>query len=114
VVMPSQNLKLNYGFRLYVLHDGQRVIGKGGAQILTEIDHSGSMTATAKKLKMPYRFVREYIRRTENRVGKPVIATSRGKTTITPLGKMLLKDYRAMERRLQKVIRSSKPLSTPR
>ena len=99
------------------------MLGKGGAQILEGIDRLGSLTATAKSLKMSYRFVWRYIRRTEDRLGEPVIVTRRGgKPTekrrggggaeLTPAGKNLLSDYRAMETKLQNQITTTgrKPL----
>jgi len=121
--MRSQNRELHYSFRLYVVCDGERVLGKGGAQILNAVDRLGSLTAAAKELKMSYRFVWRYIARVEDRLGKPVIVTRRGGTRharrkggggtkLTPVARSLLKDYRAMEERLQKQIdsRKRKPL----
>jgi len=115
--------KLHYAFRLYILSNGKRVLGKGGAQILDGIDRLGSLTATAKSLKMSYRFVWRYLRRTEDRLGEPVIVTRRGGkraeerkggggAELTPTGKNLLSDYRAMEKKLQNQITSTgrKPL----
>ena len=49
--MRIYNRKLRHSFRL----DGQRVLG--GAQILTAIVRLGSLSASAKELKMSYRFV---------------------------------------------------------
>jgi molybdate transport system regulatory protein len=122
--MRNQKGTLRYSFRLYVLSDGNRVLGKGGAQILDAIDRLGSLSETANELKMSYRFVWRYIRRMEDRLGKPVIVTRRGGTRhgrrkggggaeLTPLAKTLLKSYREMEKRLQNVISSTKhkPLS---
>ena len=122
--MRFQNRKLHYSFRLYIVCDGERVLGKGGAQILTAVGRLGSLTAAAKELKMSYRFVWRYIARIEDRLGKPVIVTRRGGTRharrkggggtkLTPLARTLLRDYRAMEERLRKQIdsRKRKPLS---
>ena len=61
--MRTQDRKLHYAFRLYVLYDGKGVLGKGGAQILDGIDRLGSLVATAKELKMSYRFVCKYVRK---------------------------------------------------
>jgi len=117
--MRNQKRPLHYSFRLYVVSDGKRVLGKGGAQILNAIDRLGSLSATAKELKMSYRFVWRYLRRMEDRLGKPVIVTWRGGTRhtkrkggggthLTPLAKALLGDYEAMEKRLRREIVSAK------
>jgi molybdate transport system regulatory protein len=105
--------KLHYAFRLYLVSDGNRLIGKGGAQILNAIDRLGSISASAKELGMSYRFVWLYIRRMETRLGKAMIVTRRGGTRrrtlkggggakLTPVAKELLKDYNATEARLRK------------
>jgi len=107
--------KLRYSFRLYALRNGKRVLGKGGAQILSGIDRLGSLSATAKDLEMSYRFVWRYIQRMEDRLGKQVIVTRRGGTPhgkmrggggtrLTPVAKALLEDYEAMEERLRREI----------
>ena len=111
--MRIENKKLHYSFRLYVAYDGKRVIGKGGAQILDGIDRLGSLMATAKELKMSYRFVWNYLRRMEDRFGEQVIVTRRGGTlhaknkggggtALTPFARTILKEYRVIEERLQK------------
>jgi len=111
--MSPQNRKLRYGFRLYILCDEKRVLGKGGAQILDAVARLGSLSSAAKELEMSYRFVWNYIRRMEAGLGKPVILTRRGGTLhatrkggggteLTPLARTLLKDYRLVEGRLRK------------
>ena len=111
--MRIQNRKLHYAFRLYAVYDGEGVLGKGGAQILDGIDRLNSLVATAKELKMSYRFVWNYVRRMEDRLGKQVIVTRRGttlhaknkgggETALTPFARMMLKEYRGIEERLRK------------
>ena len=117
--MRNQKKTLRYSFRLYVLCDGKRVLGKGGAQILNAVDRLGSLSAAAKDLRMSYRFVWRYVRRMEDRLGEPVVITRRGGTRhgrrkggggaeLTPDARALLKDYREMEERLQKEISPTK------
>jgi molybdate transport repressor ModE-like protein len=68
---------------------------------------------------MSYRFVWNYIRRTEERLGRPVIVTRRGGaphetrkggggTELTPIAKALLKNYAATEAELRKELASRK------
>jgi molybdate transport system regulatory protein len=115
IIMRRHAGTLRYSFRLYALRNGKRVIGKGGAQILSEIDRLGSLSATAKELEMSYRFVWRYLHRMEERLGKPVIVTRRGGTLhgkvkggggtrLTPAAKTLLEDYKDMEERLRREI----------
>ena len=117
--MRNQKGRVRYSFRLYALSDGKRVLGKGGAQILSGIARLGSLSATAKELRMSYQFVWRYVRRMEDRLGKPIIVSRRGGTPhgerrggggakLTPVGKALLAEYKSMEERLRKQIPSPK------
>ena len=118
--MRAETRRMHYSFRLYIVRDDKRVLGKGGAQILNAIDRLGSLSATARDLKMSYRFVWNSIQRIENRLGCPVVVTRRGGTSrnsrkgggstrLTPLAKALLDDYQSMEKRLQTQIRARNP-----
>jgi molybdate transport system regulatory protein len=123
--MKSHKASLQYTFRLYVVSDGKRVLGKGGAQILTAVDRLGSISAAARHLHMSYRFVWNYVSRMEERLGKPVIVTRRGGTIrgrrkggggakLTRVAMVLLENYKTTEARLQKDLASAKckPLSS--
>jgi len=116
--MTTQRRGLRYSFRLYLNSKGKRVLGKGGAQILSSIDRLGSISATARELHMSYRFVWNYISRMEERLGKSVLVTHRGGTRhrrskggggaeLTRLAKSILKDYTATEGRLKKSLSSA-------
>jgi molybdate transport system regulatory protein len=105
--------ELHYTFRLYIVSNGNRVVGKGGAQILNAIERFGSISAAAKALHMSYRFVWLYLQRMEKRLGETMIITRRGGTRhgklkggggarLTPLARRLLTNYNAMEARLQR------------
>jgi molybdate transport system regulatory protein len=89
---------------------GKPLIGKGGAQILEQIEKEKSISKTAKKLGMSYRYVWSYIKRVEKTLGKPIIETHRGGKAggggarLTPLGKKLLAEYKRAESRLSKVL----------
>jgi molybdate transport system regulatory protein len=118
--MKTHKGNLHYSFRLYIVLEGRRVIGKGGAQILEAVERLGSISAAASELQMSYRFVWNYIRRTEERLGRPVIVTRRGGAPherrrggggaeLTPIAKTLLKNYLATEAQLQKELASRKP-----
>jgi len=99
---------LSYGFRLYLNADGERVLGKGGALILEAIDEHGSISLAAEELGMSYKFVWDYLGRMKQRLGRPLITTRRGGTlhtkrrggggtTLTPVARKLLKDFKTTE-----------------
>ena len=101
------------------------MLGKGGAQILSGITKLGSLSATASELQMSYQFVWRYVRRMEDRLGKPIIVSRRGGTphgarkggggaTLTPVARALLKEYKTIEERMRKQIPNSKREPTAR
>jgi molybdate transport system regulatory protein len=113
--MKRRRKNLHYSFRLYLNADEKRILGKGGAQILDAIDEHRSIAAAAEELEMSYRFVWDYLSRIRERLGRPIIVTRRGgtlhekrkgggETTLTPLARVLLKDYWATERLLHKAL----------
>jgi len=115
-LMCARKGKLQYTFRLYLNADGQRVLGKGGAQILEAIDECGSISAAADELEMSYKFTWDYLIRMRRRLHQPVIATRRGGTrgggkrrggggtTLTPAARALLKEFRDTERILESAL----------
>jgi len=113
--MCARKRKLQYTFRLYLNADGQRVLGKGGAQILEAIDECGSISAAAEELEMSYKFTWDYLIRMRKRLRQPVIVTRRGGTrggekkggggtTLTPAARALLNEFRETERLLESVL----------
>jgi molybdate transport system regulatory protein len=117
--MCAHRRNLEYSFRLYLNAGGKRILGKGGAQILSAINRHGSMTMAARELHMSYKFMWDYLTRMRKRLEKPVIVTHRGGTrrtrrkggggtTLTPTAKALLKDYEATEKRLHRILSKKK------
>ena len=110
---------MHYSYRLYLNASGKRVLGKGGAQILEAIDEYGSIVGASRKLRMSYKFVWDYLTRMRKRLKEPIILTHRGGTgrgkkkggggtTLTPLAKTLLKEYRSTEALVNHALRSKK------
>ena len=118
--MGSKKGPLFYSFRLYLNSNGERVLGKGGALILEAIDEHGSIALAAEELGMSYKFVWDYLGRMKQRLGRPLITTRRGGTpntkrrggggtTLTPLGRRLLDNFRATETRVRRMLSEKKP-----
>ncbi len=111
---------LSYTFRLYLDADGERVLGKGGAQILEAVDEHGSIAMAAEELDMSYKFVWDYLGRMNQRLKRPMIMTRRGGTrhrkrkggggtTLTPLARTLLRDFKATEMLVRRMLSERKP-----
>ena len=107
--MNGRKMKLQYTFRLYLNNAaGERVLGKGGAQILEAINDYGSIVAAAKNLGMSYKFVCDYLVRIRRRLREPVVVTHRGGadpgrkrggggTALTPFASNLLREFESAE-----------------
>jgi molybdate transport system regulatory protein len=114
-LMCARKTNLQYAFRLYLNADGQRVLGKGGAQILEAVEEYGSIAAAAKELEMSYKFAWDYLVRMRRRLHQPVIVTHRGGTRdgkkkggggtmLTPVARALLKEFRETERLMRNIL----------
>jgi molybdate transport system regulatory protein len=100
--MPTQkNHKLSC--KVWIEHKGKPVLGKGGAEILAEIESKGSISDATLKLGMSYRYVWNYLKKIEKAMGDPVVETYRGGKAggggarLTELGKSLLEEYKRVE-----------------
>ncbi len=106
--MPQNKSKFSY--KIWLEYEGKPILGKGGAQILEQIEKEKSISKTAEKLGMSYRYVWSYLQRIEKTLGKPVIETYRGGKSggggarLTELGKELLKEYKRAESLLNKIL----------
>jgi len=96
--------------KIWIEYKGKPLVGKGGAQILEQIEREESISKTAEKLGMSYRYVWSYLRKIEKTLGESVIETYRGGKSggggakLTKLGKSLLEEYRRVEGYLGEVL----------
>ena len=97
------NNKHKISCKIWLEYKGAPLLGKGGAEILETIKQVESISKTAKKAEMSYRYVWNYLAKLEKRLGEPVVTTFRGGSkggggpTLTELGKKLLNDYYGAE-----------------
>jgi molybdate transport system regulatory protein len=102
--------KHKFSFKIWLEHQGKPLIGKGGAQILEQIEKEHSISKAAKNLGMSYRYVWSYIKRIEKTLKKPIIETYRGGrkggggAKLTSFGKELLEEYKRLETLLSKAL----------
>jgi len=86
------------------------VLGKGGAEILQAIAKTNSLSKAAVKLDMSYRYLWNYLQKTQKALGEPIVDTFKGGKAggggakLTALGQSLLTEYQQVESYLSEVL----------
>jgi molybdate transport system regulatory protein len=89
--------------KIWIEHQGKPILGKGGAEILKEIEAQQSLTKAAEKLGMSYRYVWNYVQKIHKALGETVVETYKGGKTggggarLTDVGRALLDEYVRLE-----------------
>jgi len=89
--------------KVWLEFQGEPLLGKGGADILEAVKTERSISKTAKKIDMSYRYVWNYLAKLEKTLRQPVVETFKGGraggggASLTSLGESLLKEYRRAE-----------------
>jgi molybdate transport system regulatory protein len=76
--------------------EGNVVFGLGRYRILDMIGRLGSMHAAAKELQMSYRAVWMRIRKSEERIGKPLVVREGKGSRLTPFAENLMKQFKRL------------------
>jgi molybdate transport system regulatory protein len=110
--MRSNDRKPRGGIALRLRIDVPRGrVGPGKIELLEQIVQLGSISAAARAMRMSYRRAWELVDDVGRSFGRPVVATQMGGTggggaTLTPLGRDLVAEYRAIERKAYRAARS--------
>jgi molybdate transport system regulatory protein len=89
--------------KVWIEYKGTPLLGKGGADILKEIDTQQSLSKAAEKLGMSYRYVWNYVQKIHAALGQEVVETYKGGRAggggakLTPIGKSLVAEYTRLE-----------------
>ena len=98
--------------KVWIEIKGTPILGKGGAEILEQIEKTESISKTAKRLGMSYRYAWSYLRKIQRNLEVPVVKTFRGGRAggggarLTEEGQNLLNEYNRLERFLSEVLSS--------
>jgi molybdate transport system regulatory protein len=91
-------------------------LGPGKIRLLEEIARQGSISAAGRALKMSYRRAWLLVDDLNSYFREPLVTTrlggaGGGKAKVTPLGRSVIRTYRAMEKEAQRIVRTrSAPL----
>ncbi len=89
--------------KIWIEHEGKPILGKGGAEILREIETQQSLSKAAVRLGMSYRYVWNYVQKIHKSLGETVVETYKGGKAggggarLTVVGKALLEEYMRLE-----------------
>jgi len=80
--------------------EGNIIIGRGRAEILANIEKTGSINQTAKVMKMSYKGVWSKIKATEEHLNRKVVhADRKAGSRLTRYGRELLEQYKLLEKK---------------
>ena len=100
--MPTRKEHKPQG-KIWIEYRGKPIVGKGGAEILREIEAQQSLSRAAENLGMSYRYLWSYVQKINASLGEPVVETFKGGriggggATLTDVGRALLDEYNRLE-----------------
>jgi molybdate transport system regulatory protein len=106
--------------KIWIEYRGKPILGKGGAEILREIETQQSLSKAAEKLGMSYRYVWNYIQKIHRVLGERVVETHKGGKSggggarLTETGKSLLDEYTRLEGCLSEFLAGAKTMGGER
>jgi len=106
----STQKKIKFSCKIWIEYERKPLLGKGGAEILEQIEKEESISKAARNLGMSYRYVWSYLEKIEKTIGEPIVETYRGGKSggggakLTKLGKSLLSEYKRAESYLDEVL----------
>lgn len=104
------NKKHKPSCKVWIEYKGKPVIGKGGAEILKVIEKERSISKTAEKLGMSYRYVWNYLQKIQKAVEAPIVETYKGGKAggggakLTALGQSLIEEYQHVKGYMSEVL----------
>lgn len=101
--------KLKVKIKLWLETENGYVFGEGIFKILSKIQELGTLRGATEELDMSYRHAWGIIKKSEQRIGKPLLATHKGGklggggSELTAEAKLLISNYLEAKNTLQKI-----------
>ena len=105
------DLGLQVRSKIWLEVDGEPVFGQGREQLLRLIQKTGSISAAAKTMKIPYRKAWTYIDAMERRLGFPLVnrlkgGAGGGESSLTPQAETLLQKFDLLQQGFKELVNS--------
>jgi len=105
--LGSDNQVIRIRTKMWLEANGQRLIGEGRAQILRQIQESGSINAAATQMNISFRKVWSMVKDMEDVLQQPLVEKTRGglkggATKLTPTAIELLEQYESIQLKFQR------------
>lgn len=106
--------------RFYLMdEDGRRIFGPGPAQLLEQVERTGSLRAAAQKMGLSYSKALKILHAAERGLAAPLVSTESGGlggggSTITPQARVLLAWFRQAQEAVEETARAQLDLLPPK
>ncbi len=100
--------------KVWLEFKGEPLLGEGGAEILEAIKREKAISRAARSIGMSYRYVWNYLAKTERALGEPIVRRFKGGKAggggaeLVALGESLLKEYRRVESHVGQILGNEK------
>jgi molybdate transport system regulatory protein len=100
---------LNVRCKVWLERDGRPVFGDGRARLLEALEETPSLSAAARKLRIPYRTAWQHVNAMEKGYGRKIVerrvgGAAGGGCRLTEAGASLLHGYQAFRRGLDELL----------
>jgi len=109
------NTPLKFCGKVWLEDEMGKVLGPGRIELLELVQQHGSLRQAALQMKMSYKQAWDLIRQMNDRLGAPVIVTSRGgkgggSATVTEMGLKSIENYKIFQQNFREFLEQQSPL----
>jgi molybdate transport system regulatory protein len=106
---------LKFSGKVWLEDENGKVLGPGRIELLELVQQHGSLRQAALQMKMSYKQAWDLIKQMNERLGAPVLTTSRGgkgggSATVTEIGLKSIKNYKIFQRNFREFLEQQSPL----
>jgi molybdate transport system regulatory protein len=109
------NKPLKFNGKVWLEDEKGKILGPGRIELLELVQKHGSLRQAALQMKMSYKQAWDLIQQMNDRLGAPVITTTRGgkgggSATVTEMGLKSIENYKTFQQNFRKFLEEQIPL----